>query len=97
MRLAAQQNDSPRRVRARLERNGQMDALRNMIIERKVIDLITEHASFTATPYDAQEKQTTSAINFFVAGGSTEEIPEAKYEDSGPQQPALPSASKERD
>ena len=97
MRLAAQQNDSPRRIRARLERSGQMDALRNMIIERKVIDLITEHATFTAIPYDAQQKQTTSAINFFIAGGSTEEIPEAKYEDSGPQQPALPTASKDKD
>ena len=40
--VAIQQNDSPRRIRARLERTGQMDALRNMIIERKVIDLITE-------------------------------------------------------
>ena len=94
-RLAAQQNDSPRRIRARLERGGQMDALRNMIIERKVIDLITDNATFTATDYDAQQKQTTSAINFFVAGGSTEEIPEAKYEDSVQQQP-LPS-SKDKD
>lgn len=95
-RLAMQQNDSPRRVRARIERNGQMDALRNMIIERKVIDLITEHAEFKSTPYDAQEKETTSAINFFVAGGASAEIPEAKYEDSG-QEPALPTTPKERD
>lgn len=94
-RLAAQQNDSPRRIRARLERSGQMDALRNMIIERKVIELITEHAKFTATDYEAQKKETTSALNFFVAGGG-EEIPEAKYEDGGVDQP-LPSGKKERD
>ena len=97
LRLAAQQNDSPRRVRARLERSGQMDALRNMIIERKVIDVITEHAKFKATKYDAHRKETTSAINFFVAGGSSEEIPEAKYDDAGMEQ-ALPNANKkERD
>ena len=97
LRLAAQQNDSPRRVRARLERSGQMDALRNMIIERKVIDVITEHAKFKATKYDAHQKETTSAINFFVAGGSSEEIPEAKYDDAGMEQ-ALPNANKkERD
>ena len=39
--IAAQQNDSPRRVRARLERSGQMDSLRNMIIEGKVCLLYT--------------------------------------------------------
>ena len=95
-RLAAQQNDSPRRIRARIERNGQMDALRNMIIERKVIDMITEKAEFTSTPYKTDEKETTSAINFFVAGGRGEAIPEAKYEDGGPQE-ALPTAKPERD
>ena len=97
-RLAAQQNDSERRIRARIERSGQMDALRNMIIERKVIDMITEHADFKAIPYDFDKKETTSAINFFVAG-SDEEIPEAKYEDAS-QQPALPtapSAKREKD
>ena len=94
-RLAAQQNDSPRRIRARLERSGQMDALRNMIIERKVIELITEHAKFTATDYEAQQKETTSALNFFVAGGG-EDIPEAKYDDAGGDQ-ALPTGKKERD
>ncbi len=93
-RLAAQQNDSPRRIRARLERAGQMDALRNMIIERKVIDLITEHAEFKAIEYETGEQPTTSAINFFVAGKSAEAIPVAKYEDA--EQKPLPTV-KERD
>ena len=70
-----------------------MDALRNMIIERKVIDLITEHAKFTSTEYDPQPKETTSALNFFVAGGG-EAIPEAKYDDAGNEKP-LPTAKKE--
>ena len=34
-----------------LERTGQMDALRNMIIERKVIEMITENATFNATKF----------------------------------------------
>ena len=33
-------------MRARLEKGGAMDVLRNQIIERKVIDLILEHAQF---------------------------------------------------
>ena len=79
-RLAVQQNDSPRRIRARLERTGQMDALRNMIIERKVIDLITESATFKATPYETQQESDSSAVDFFAGGGTSEVIPEAKYE-----------------
>lgn len=94
-RLAAQQNDSPRRIRARIERSGQMDALRNMIIERKVIDMITEHAEFKAIPFEFDKKETTSAINFFVAG-DFEEIPEAKYDDAT-QQPPLPTSKREKD
>ena len=81
-RIAIQQQDSPRRVRAQLERTGQMDALRNMIIERKVIDLITEHAKFKGTKYDTGDKEKTSAINFFAAGRPLADIPEAKYEDN---------------
>ena len=96
-RLAAQQNDSPRRIRARIERQGQMDSLRNMIIERKVIEMITEAAKVDATPYKTDEEETTTAINFFVAGGGAgEAIPEAKYEDGGPSEP-LPTGKKERD
>ncbi len=94
-RLSAQQNDSPRRVRARIERNGQMDALRNMIIERKVIELITEHAKFSSIPYETEQQASTSAINFFVAGGARDEIPEARYDDDG-QQEKLPTGKKER-
>ncbi|MFM8708678.1 MAG: trigger factor, partial [Planctomycetia bacterium] len=38
--IAAQSGESPRRVRANLEKRGLMDVLRNQIIERKTIDLI---------------------------------------------------------
>ena len=48
--IAAQRNESPRRVRARLEKSGSMDVLRNQIIERKVVDLILEHAQFHEVP-----------------------------------------------
>ena len=38
--IASQTDESPRRVRARLEKSGSMDVLRNQIIERKVIERI---------------------------------------------------------
>ena len=79
-RIAAQRNDSPRRVRAKLERNGQMDALRNLIIERKVIALITEHANFKATEFTMQdeEESNSSSLTFFAAGGSDSAHPRSQ-------------------
>lgn len=92
-RIAAQQNDSPRRIRARLERAGQMDSLRNMIIERKVINLITENATFTGTEYETDEKSDSSAINFFAAGRKGR-IPEAKYD--GAEAEPIPGLKSEK-
>lgn len=93
-RIAVQQNDSPRRVRARLERAGQMDSLRNMIIERKVIEQITDNATFKGTDYEISQKQDSTAVHFF-AGGTQSHIPEAKY-DGGEAEP-IPQAKPERD
>lgn len=77
--IARQSNESPRRIRARLEKRGQMDALRNQIIERKVIDLITGEAEFTEVPFEA-EKDETVAIDHAISGVEhVDEIPEAKY------------------
>ncbi len=98
-RIAQQKNDSSRRVRARLERSGQMDALRNMIIERKVIELIQSHAKFqdvVAKKKEAGKAAAATAIDFYVAGDRPgEHIPDARYDDAGDQKiPALP---RERD
>jgi len=77
--IARQSQESPRRIRARLEKRGQMDALRNQIIERKVINLITAEAEFKETPFEA-EKDETVAIDHAISGVEHEdEIPEAKY------------------
>ena len=86
-RIAMQQHDSPRRIRARLERSGQMDTLRNVIIEGKVIEKITEEATFTATDYQQKTQQDTTALNIFAAGESID-IPEAKY--AGGEEPVVP-------
>jgi trigger factor len=77
--IAAQSQDSPRRVRARLEKRGQMDALRNQIVERKVIDLITSNAEFTDVPFEPSQDDTV-AIDHAISGHQDEaDIPEAKY------------------
>jgi trigger factor len=75
--IAAQSNESPRRVRAKLEKAGSMDVLRNQIIERKVVDLILEHAQFTEVAYEIEQAD-VEALNLTAAGGDQTDIPEAK-------------------
>ncbi len=84
--LIAQQSDVPeRRVRARLEKQGQMDALRNQIIERKVIEMIVDAAKVTEEPVEKKsgDEDSEFAIDYSVlASRDDEAIPEAKYEDN---------------
>ena len=75
--IAAQSDESPRRVRARLEKSGSMDVLRNQIIERKVIELILANAKFKEVPYESR-RATWRPSTRRPAAASTSDIPEAK-------------------
>jgi trigger factor len=88
--IAEQQGESARRVRARLEKSGSMDVLRNQIIERKVIEKILENATFKETPYEFRRTD-EEAINHAAGGGEKADIPDAKY-DEGEE---VPEARKE--
>jgi trigger factor len=83
--IAAQSGESPRRVRASLERRGLMDVLRNQIIERKTIDLVTSHASFKDVPFEFQ-KADAEAVDHAVCGVvvGEEEIPTATQAEAAP-------------
>jgi trigger factor len=72
--IAAQSGESPRRVRAQLEKRGLMDVLRNQIIERKVLELVQSEAQFKDEPYEPQ-KTDTEAISVAAGGGPPTEIP----------------------
>ena len=78
--IASQSNESPRRVRARLDKSGSMDVLRNQIVERKIIERILEHATFKETPYDFHRTD-EEAIDHAAGGGEHSDIPEAKYDE----------------
>ena len=81
--LAAQSDETPRRVRARLEKSGGMDVLRNQIIERKVVERILSHAKFKDVPWQPEETG-AEAIDWAAGGGEPEsDIPEAQPE--GPE------------
>ncbi len=77
-RIASQSQESPRRVRAQIEKRGMMDVLRNQIIERKVIHLITSHAQFTEVEF-TPKTEGTEAVDHAVGGGDPAAIPEAKH------------------
>ena len=74
--IASQSGESPRRVRASLERKGLMDVLRNQIIERKTIDLVTSQAKFQDMPFEFP-KPDAEAIDHAVCGvaAGEDEIP----------------------
>ncbi|MFO0872114.1 MAG: trigger factor [Pirellulales bacterium] len=77
--IADQSNEPPRRVRARMEKRGLMDTLRNQIIERKAIELITDAAEFAEKQFQPP-RQTTFAVNVALSGDvGGEAIPEAKH------------------
>ena len=82
--IATQSGESPRRVRASLEKRGLMDVLRNQIIERKTLDVIERNASFKDTPFDFPRPD-ADAVDHAVCGAvvGEEEIPAAKHAEAG--------------
>lgn len=73
--MSMQSGESPRRVRAQLEKRGLMDVLRNQIVERKVMEAVQAEAKFTEEPYEPA-KDDTEAVPLAV-GGRGADIPEA--------------------
>lgn len=64
--IAAQSGQSPRRLRAQIEKAGEMDIIRNQIIERKVIDMIFQHAVFKEVPFNPGNPN-EEAVNWAIA------------------------------
>ncbi len=65
--IASQSSESPRRVRASLERRGLMDVLRNQIIERKTVELVTSHATFKDVAFEFPAPD-TEAVDHAICG-----------------------------
>jgi len=86
--IAAQSGESPRRVRASLEKRGLMDVLRNQIIERKTLGLIEQAASFKDTPFEFPRPD-VDAVDHAVCGVviGEEEIPTAQHAESADARP----------
>ncbi len=62
-RMAEREDESPRRIRARLEKEDLLDALAAEIIERKALDLILEIAEYEDVPLGQEEDQQVAAVD----------------------------------
>jgi trigger factor len=83
IKLIAEQSDlSPRQVRAKLDRTGQMDALRNQILERTVIRKVVDSASVSSKDGGSILKADPEefSVEFMVAPVSSA-LPEALYDE----------------
>lgn len=81
--MAMQSGESPRRVRAQLEKRGLMDVLRNQIVERKVLELVQNEAKFEDEPY-TPEKNEVEAIH--MAAGGPGDMPEASEKEKAAEE-----------
>jgi trigger factor len=61
-RIAEQDRESPRRVRARLEREDLLDALAAEMIERKALDLILDSAEYEDVPLGQEDQPAVSTV-----------------------------------
>ena len=68
MMMSFQSGESPRRVRARLQKSGMIENLEAQIRERKAVDVILQQADFTDVPMDAPEESTVEALPLAVCG-----------------------------
>jgi trigger factor len=89
-RIAVQDGESPRRVRARLEREDLLDALAAEMIERKALDLILSSAEYEDVPLGQEDQPAVSTVEAQAVPG---EIQDPTADPSAEEtNPASPSA-----
>jgi trigger factor len=66
--MAMQRGESPRKMRARLEKTGLIENLEAQILERKAVDLILEKAEFVDVPGAASLQDEVEALDVSVCG-----------------------------
>ena len=86
--IAGQSGESPRRMPAQIEKSGNWDVLQNQIIERKVIDLILENATFKEVPFEFEHAQVEAVDQ--ALSGEQGDIPDAKPESHEPPRGTFP-------
>jgi trigger factor len=90
-RMAAQYDEPPRRVRARLEKDDMMEALTAEIIERKALDLILQTAEYEEVPLDSVEEKTAATVEEQAIPGDLQDPTAAPAAAEKAEEPAAES------
>ncbi len=76
-RLAQENDETPRRLRARLERDDLLDTLAAEMVERKALDLILETAEYEDVPLGKEEgAPTVATVEEQAVPGEMQQLPE---------------------
>ncbi len=73
--MAMQRGESPRKVRARLEKSGVIENLEAQILERKAVDVVLEKAVFVDVPGESGQQDDVEALELSVCGHEVEPAP----------------------
>ena len=73
-RLAEQSEESPRKVRARLEKEDLLDALAAEMIERKALDLILDSAEYDDQPLTQEDAPAVSTVEEQTVPGEMQDL-----------------------
>ncbi len=72
--MALQTGDSPRKVRARLVKNGMIDNLEAQLRERKAVDFILDNAKFEDVEREPIAENQVTAATFAICGNMTSSL-----------------------
>lgn len=75
--MAQQRGESPRKVRARLEKTGMIENLEAQIFERKAVDVILAQAKFVDVPGQPQPVDDVEAVGVSVCGSAASPAPQS--------------------
>ncbi len=70
--MAMQRGESPRKVRARLEKTGMIENLEAQILERKAVDVVLAKAVFEDVPGESAKTDDVEALELSVCGHQVE-------------------------
>jgi trigger factor len=71
--MAEASDESPRKVRARIERENMMEALMTQVLERKTLDFVLQNAEYEDVTMDAPALVNVAAIEASASGAEEEE------------------------
>jgi trigger factor len=73
-RLANQYDESPRKLRARLEKDDMLDALVAEMYERKALDLILDSAEYEDVPVGAEQQEVVESVEVQAVPGEMRDL-----------------------